>query len=749
MAVSCKTKIAMANMILVGMTSILVCMLCGCMGPPIIQGGASTTTTTTVPMDPKWSSISKKEKEKILHLVDEKWSECEGSVQASTPKEMENIGAKYKMGSPVMEWGCSCVGTNPTLWLDLSTKYMYVVEDVTENLCEASPDEISGVVRRLDPATTVVNCLGWQGGADQCMDLRGSLAHGVDKIQGLLPLLGMETGSMSLVSEMAVPLLTAIINNITLPGMMGEWVDAVNSNFCLGEWTGEEILSNHKKNGEELYINGCTYPSYVKTKSYSVLSMRMDMKLLKKIGMCGTVDDDDNVYFCAAYTGCTDLLAPTFALTISSSMATCFLDFNKEKEEQSDDGVGLAPKTVTNILEQAIKWGLTNIAFGLSLTGDWQQTVPAYDGSKKDVKMRGNIFAYVRFDTAEFFPKAISNFIGFIAGLYATVQVYDGTDSSSVTQAMMDVYSAEDPMEYAKTELTKVTVAGQGRLHFIIYMDRLTNGLLDDLELGDILKASAVLTKQRHTQSGLEPGYYLYLNTGDSVVARVVDWAFKWFGDKVIDPIAPDGVSDTLRDMAVNGANALTRGDLAFGFFHNTNSIGFLVTFPISIGIVGLGKLTLSCKIKMTTIEVSCGIGYDEPKWLAAVWDGVVFIAGKIGKGVELLANAVGLDLDGAEEAAEQFMKDAGKTVEQIGGAVSRMRIPAKAGAEKVVQWTKDTGKFFSDAGEGLKNLGEDIGKGFADFGGKAGDTAIDIITAPAPIVNEIGDWFKKPKIFR
>merc|ERR1711963_855323 len=70
-------------------------------------------------------SKSTKEQSYILHLVDD-WDKCSADALGGTRQNRDNVGAQYTLGDHVSKWGCSCVGTNPTLWFDTKTEIMYV-----------------------------------------------------------------------------------------------------------------------------------------------------------------------------------------------------------------------------------------------------------------------------------------------------------------------------------------------------------------------------------------------------------------------------------------------------------------------------------------------------------------------------------------------------------------------------------------------------------------------------------------------
>ena len=98
-------------------------------------------------------------------MVDD-WDKCSADALGGTRQNRENVGAQYTLGGHVSKWGCSCVGTNPTLWFGIKPNIVYVAEDVSK-LCEAFLDEIGSALERQsrDDAT----CSGFVGSASDVM----------------------------------------------------------------------------------------------------------------------------------------------------------------------------------------------------------------------------------------------------------------------------------------------------------------------------------------------------------------------------------------------------------------------------------------------------------------------------------------------------------------------------------------------------------------------------------------------------
>merc|ERR1719210_506046 len=269
---------------------------------------------------------------------------------------------------------------------------MYVAEDVN-NLCEASPDEIGSGLEtqsRDDPT-----CSGFLGSApdvmQRCIDLKSATQSTLDAVLGVLD---TETGSLAVIQELVVPIVRFIFSADGVNGFLSGIVDA---NFCLGEWTGDYIMSHHDLDEEPLYMDGCTYPPYVDANTYSVISLMVPNIILSQVGMCTTVNVDESVYFCVLYTGCESSL-PTYALHISGTLVGCFL---------SNGAFSVASGGLSTLLGNAVSFALSDVAFGLSLTGEFEAFFDVYDGSKKEADLKGNFYVYVKFSTAGILPKAI------------------------------------------------------------------------------------------------------------------------------------------------------------------------------------------------------------------------------------------------------------------------------------------------------------------------------------------------------
>jgi len=213
----------------------------------------------------------------------------------------------------------------------------------------------------------------------------------------------------------------------------------------------------------------------------------------------------------------------------------------------------------------------------------------------------------------------------------------------------------------------------------------LTYGLLEDMTLGDVSEINVLLSTQTLAENRLLPGFYLAASSGSDFVGAVLDYAATHFSQVILKIAPPIGdIMDILVDTA---KSALDFVGISFAMWFNTNSLGFLVTFPAGIEL--LGEITLTCKVKLTTFGITCGIGYDFPQWLTAIWDGVKLVGEHLGEAGKWVGNAVGAitsevtqAIDTAEQAVGEI-KQMGKYVDKVGEVAAR-------GLATVESWSHD-----------------------------------------------------------
>jgi len=588
----------------------------------------------------------------------------------------DNIGAYYSIGDPVSKWGCHCVGANPTMWVDTATEFVYVVENAT-SMCETSPD--SG---RLLEAIANPTCSGFSTPINKCYDLAWGIETIVNQVSVWAGHKQSEKQSetkgstTSVLIEVALPIL-GLINRYLEWGEGRLWYVS----FCLGEWTGEDIMSHHNHRSETLYRNGCTHTPLVRGNNYSIISMMLPTELLQLAGLCALIPetivsdrDGKALYFCVAYTECEHSL-PTFALQISGTLISCLL---------SSGPMSVSSGGLSTVLGNAVNLGLADVGFGISLSGEFEKTFTVYDGSLIDATLKGNLYAFVRFNTAGMVPDSLENYLGLECNLYAVVQVGSGV----VTETVKEMAGSDNPVEFIKT-VGKATLAGSGSIVLTLKLGHLTDFYIPDVTLGELASINVVLSTQSLPANGLLPGAYFYAYSGSDFIANMMNYAFKEFGN-LISAILPDGAADWLEE-AFETLSSAVFGKLAFGLWLNTNSFGFVVTVPALI----FGEITLTCHVKLTTIGVSCGGGYDMPKWISALWEGTKMVIG-----------AISDDMDAALDAIETKM---GHAAAQIGQVIDDVKDKAKGGAKGLAKWCEKTGVGVGEFFAGLANSLADV----------------------------------------
>jgi len=195
------------------------------------------------------------------------------------------------------------------------------------------------------------------------------------------------------------------------------------------------------------------------------------------------------------------------------------------------------------------------------------------------------------------------------------------------------------------------------------------------------------MSTQTLVESRLKPGLYLYAAMGSNFFANIASYASQHLGSTIRQiPLSPVGwkglnpvikwlhdAADWLNNTAQGAADALKY--LSAGLWMNTDSFGFLLASNTPI----FGKLTLTCKMKLTTWALTCGAGYEMPKWIQAAWDGVELVTGEMSEKVDA--------------ALEHVESKLGHALEQCGKVIDDVAPGAREGAKDVISWAKDKGE--------------------------------------------------------
>lgn len=188
-----------------------------------------------------------------------------------------------------------------------------------------------------------------------------------------------------------------------------------------------------------------------------------------------------------------------------------------------------------------------------------------------------------------------------------------------------------------------MTIGGKGTVDMVVNMRELTGGLLPAFDSGDMMGINVLISSQRvgsdNPSATVFPGIYMYTSRYTPVVSNFLRYVMANFG-KAIRAIPkskyfPGGsvIADALEESALALALDAAGGDMAFGWFLKFGvSMGWILTMPLLGGNLPgtdflVGSVSLSCNIKFPNVEVTCGLGYEEPQWVAMFWDGTELVA--------------------------------------------------------------------------------------------------------------------------
>jgi len=516
--------------------------------------------------------------------------------------EEPNLALLYEMGADVSEWGTDCVSDYPVVMKDSSTGLYYVVENASDP-CYIDPSDAlstSTVLTSADKATCTGLVLGsW---TSQCFDTASKVTA---QSSAILTVIGDTSEStLAAVTDIAIPLVTLLLNS-------GTDSTQTTYNFCLGTWSGSELAAAAASSS--LYADNCHYPPYVGTNSYNVIAMQLPVILLNAYGVCSEVDLTEGANFCVAFTGCSSG-QPTFAMMIDGTAAGCLLGGNALVTAGSGG--------LSQVFSKAIASTVETMGWGLSLTGEFEKTFTIWNGDFEDVTINGNVFTVVDIDLSNMLPTKAQKYLQATGTFYDILQIGDG----SMTETVRDLYSADSPISAIET-LTKQSHYGSFSISVYVLFDTLTNGMLTDLYLGNALTINGLLSTQ--SMSGLEPGMYLYMASGQmNLMSNIMSWFCASFSG-IIAKIGGNDFAGALTDLFSDTSSG-SKGQ--FGVFLNTDSFGFITEVPASTvitsgfplgGAFDLGTITIECTMKLLTIGMVCSIGYDAPQWVGALWEAI------------------------------------------------------------------------------------------------------------------------------
>jgi len=391
----------------------------------------------------------------------------------------------YTLGAPISAWGCGCVDDDSQLWLDASTGLMYVLEDAASP-CSTSiqgPDDMylpsdTKLTKDDDGTCTTLGVSG------KCATLKSLSDDIYDKAD--------KEVSINAIREVVLPLLKSALDKV------GDYDKTTN--LCFGDYKGSELkagddlmrrewslrdsgsrlvdrnMSNSSSMlqlyGSSLTDDGCNFPPYVDTTTYSIFSFAVPMKLMNLMGC--TVEAEGPATMCIAYTGCDG--EPSFALQMNGATAGCVF---------GNDAMDISSEGLSEVFGEAISIGVDQIGFGLSLNGQFPTTFKVYDQKgTSDVTLAANVYfqAETTTDNMTFIPEVVREYLEVDGHYQAALQYGDG----KVTEQIRKVFSSKKTLTAIK-ELTQVTVASQFKAKIKFLLSKLStdhSAKLPDIDLG-------------------------------------------------------------------------------------------------------------------------------------------------------------------------------------------------------------------------------------------------------------------------
>jgi len=492
------------------------------------------------------------------------------------------------------------------------------------------------------------------------------------------------------VHELLVPILRALVTNI---GKVLQF--ALDTNFCMGEWMGEQLQEFHEDDSNSLFSDGCTNPPHNPDMKYTVISFGLSTMILNTIGWCADPSVDTSAVLCVVYTQC-ELGLPTFALQTNGAMFACI---------GGNPVMSAATAGLGWVAGQAAKFSIGHIGFGVSLTGEFKHDYTAWNGDNAEGTLSANAYFYINIEPGNVLPKSLEKKILIDGEMYAVVQVGDGSPS---TQAQ-HMLNSQNLAEYSM-RLSQVTMALSGAVSVHLLLSEITYGALPDLKLGDAMEFHVVLTTQTLPDSGLLPGVYLYTGAAGPAFGLMVKFILDNFGD-AIDAVGGSGIGNAIKGAADSLEDWWSSNNYGFGIFFNTNAFGAVFSVPLSPGLlVGfplgpalLGYVTVSCEFKYSAGRLTCAVGYDAPKWIAAL----------LKEAKKLL------------KYAEKFFGD---VADKVDAAIDNTVKAFNQGFNAVVGFFSDTAedieRVAAEVGEWAEGVGGDVAQAFSDLGDMTVDAA-------------------------
>jgi len=396
-------------------------------------------------------------------------------------------------------------------------------------------------------------------------------------------------------------------------------------NFCLGTFTGAEIMSPPTTPGLELIdtaVDNCHRMPLNPTAEYSIMSFGVSQAILDAMGLCAS-DSANLVSMCVAYGTCENGL-PTFAIQISGPMIGCM---------GSNPAIGASTLGIGEILGEAASLGISSVGFGISASGSFQmsQSLWAGNGSvgSTSITSPGNVYANVAIGLKGCLPAAVAQYISMPGSITAMIELGNGNMATEVA-----TIAHSKNVSSALETLGSLSMLGKITAAVGINLMTITNNALPNLALGSFT-IDALLSTQ--SVGGLDPGLYIYADDCISMIAimeKALSWAAQGLSAVIDKASGQTGIlttASTKLSSAFSASDGSSKGQ--FGIFMNEASFGVLFEFPVGDLFpfpVPLGTMTLNCQFHFHHGGLTCGVNYDKPQWVAAVVSDGKMVIGNI-----------------------------------------------------------------------------------------------------------------------
>lgn len=478
-------------------------------------------------------------------------------------------------------------------------------------------------------------------------------------------------------SQILRPLLSVTKDAMTKAGYAG-----ADSNLCMGNFKGEEILSAPMTgHNSALYVDKCPKIPVAPGGEYLVFSMSLPQAALAAACpvIAGKAKPGAMVSACFVLSVC-DSRFPTLGVAMNGQMQSCFLGNN---------GLVLASGGISYLMAKVTEASVESVSSSLSLSSNLETSLRLYDpgaGGVVAARAQANFASTLELKLSSGkIGKGVPDCIAIEGNVMAMVGLY-GDPSRSYALAKKDT----DIGAFLARLADNFMIAVKGSVSIVYGLKTVSRQMFPDLKL-HVANGYGLLSSGGKHITGVDPGFYLYLegrSLPSAVLMAVIGTLLPCL-DVIIDKIFGKGATAGFIKFATPGSSSSTRLGLAV----NTEDSGVYLQVPIAAvlqtsppfnvipGIESaLGALELELKVRNSDGKVSFKIKYHLSKFLEMVWEELLLVWYEAGK---------------VFAAAERALIDFGS---------GTMRI-----TNEVIQKTAhniETG--ITKAGEGIKNWAKD-----------------------------------------